>query len=44
MTNYTVIDNNLIVDTTLPDGAYRIYNLMFMSLVLIYNSFLVSTF
>ncbi|MBU3098712.1 MULTISPECIES: helix-turn-helix domain-containing protein [Clostridium] len=28
MTNYTVIDNNLIIDTDLPDSAYRLYNLM----------------
>jgi len=28
MTNYTIIDNNLIVDTDLPDSAYRLYNLM----------------
>jgi len=28
MTNYTIIDNNLITDTTLSDSAYRLYNLM----------------
>jgi len=28
MTNYTIIDNNCIVDTDLPDSAYRLYNLM----------------
>ena len=28
MTNYTVIDNNLITDADLPDSAYRLYNLM----------------
>ncbi|MBW9170746.1 helix-turn-helix domain-containing protein [Clostridium estertheticum] len=28
MTNYTVIDNTLIIDTDLPDSAYRLYNLM----------------
>jgi len=28
MTNYTVIDNALIIDTDLPDSAYRLYNLM----------------
>ncbi|MBU3155244.1 helix-turn-helix domain-containing protein [Clostridium estertheticum] len=28
MTNYTIIDNNLIIDTDLPDSAYRLYNLM----------------
>ena len=28
MTNYTIIDNKLITDTDLSDGAYRLYNLM----------------
>ena len=28
MTNYTVIDNNLITDADLPDSDYRLYNLM----------------
>ena len=28
MTNYTIIDNNLIIDADLPDSAYRLYNLM----------------
>lgn len=28
MTNYTIIDNTLIVDSDLTDSAYRLYNLM----------------
>ncbi|MBW9147294.1 helix-turn-helix domain-containing protein [Clostridium sp. CM027] len=28
MTNYTIVDNNLITDADLPDSAYRLYNLM----------------